>query len=64
MATLLTAALESRQSRADTMASLQQLGAPATLLRTAAAVRAVTLLAIFTPLTWAISALAAVPLSA
>ncbi|MFJ4922668.1 hypothetical protein [Streptomyces sp. NPDC088725] len=63
-ATLLTATLESRQARADTMATLAHLGAPAGTLRTAAAVRATALLAVFIPLTWAVSALAAIPLSA
>jgi hypothetical protein len=63
-ATLLTAALEARHARADTRAALISMGAPAGLLRTAAGLRAATLLAVFVPLTWAISTLAAVPLSA
>ncbi|MFI5754148.1 hypothetical protein [Streptomyces sp. NPDC051569] len=63
-ATLLTAALESRQARAATTEALRRLGTPATLLRTAAAVRTTMLLATFAPLTWAVAALAAIPLTA
>lgn len=63
-ATLLTAALESRQARAATAQELVRLGAPAAVLRSAAAVRAATLLAVFVPLTWAVAALAAVSLTA
>lgn len=62
-ATVLTAALESRQARVSTTESMYRLGAPATLLRTAAAVRATTILLVFAPLTWAVAALAAVPLT-
>ncbi|MFJ2441697.1 MULTISPECIES: hypothetical protein [unclassified Streptomyces] len=62
-ATLLTAVLESRHARASTTRSLRLSGAPAGLLRTATAVRAATVLAVFTPLTWAVAALAAVPLT-
>ncbi|QIQ02421.1 hypothetical protein [Streptomyces liangshanensis] len=63
-ASLLTAALESRQARATTTEELVRLGAPAAMLRTAAAVRAATLVAVFVPLTWAVASLAAVPLTA
>ncbi|GAB2759447.1 hypothetical protein GCM10027072_67370 [Streptomyces bullii] len=63
VATLLTAAVEARQARAETMAALLRLGAPATMLRGAAAVRAGALLALFGPLTLIVAALAAVPLA-
>ncbi|MFF8593120.1 hypothetical protein ACF061_17135 [Streptomyces sp. NPDC015220] len=63
VATLLTAAVEARQSRTRTIAALLRLGAPATLLRSAAALRAGALLALFVPLTLAIAALAALPLA-
>ncbi|MFG2886822.1 hypothetical protein ACGFYV_31760 [Streptomyces sp. NPDC048297] len=58
LATLLTAAVEARQSRADTIAALLRLGAPATMLRSAAALRAGALLALFVPLTLVIANLA------
>ncbi|MFF7973548.1 hypothetical protein [Streptomyces sp. NPDC007905] len=61
VATLLTAADEVRQCRADTTAALLRLGAPATVLRGAAALRAAALLALFGPLTVAIANLAALP---
>ncbi|WP_432027290.1 hypothetical protein [Streptomyces sp. 1222.5] len=61
VATLLTAAVEARQCRADTIAALLRLGAPAGMLRGAAALRAAALLALFGPLTVAIAALAALP---
>ncbi|MFB7246320.1 hypothetical protein CW362_07680 [Streptomyces populi] len=60
--TLATAAVEARQARADTTAALLRLGAPATLLRGAAALRAGALFAVFAPLTWAVAELAALPL--
>jgi hypothetical protein len=63
VATLLTAAVEARRLRADTTAALLRLGAPATMLRGAAALRAAVLLAVFGPLTLAIADLAALPLS-
>ncbi|MEV0094232.1 hypothetical protein [Streptomyces sp. NPDC050738] len=63
VATLLTAALESKQSRAATTAALVQLGAPAQLLRKATALRVTALLAVFAPLTWAVAELAALPLT-
>lgn len=61
-ATLLTAALESRQSRTHTTEALLRIGAPPTILRTAALTRAAVLLAVFVPLTWTVGTLAAVPL--
>ncbi|MEU4468616.1 hypothetical protein AB0G20_33850 [Streptomyces sp. NPDC024017] len=62
-ATLLTAAVEARQSRADTTAALLRLGAPATMLRSAAALRAGALLALFGPLALTVAELAALPLA-
>jgi hypothetical protein len=62
VATLLTAALESRHARAETTAALLSLGTPTKLLRGAVALRALALLAVFAPLTLAISELAALPL--
>ncbi|MFJ4724277.1 hypothetical protein [Streptomyces luteogriseus] len=62
-ATLFTAAVEARQARADTTAALLRLGAPATLLRGAAALRAVALLALFGPLALTVAELAALPLA-
>ncbi|MFI2202711.1 hypothetical protein ACH47Z_18405 [Streptomyces sp. NPDC020192] len=61
VATLLTAAVETRQSRADTTAALLRLGAPSSMLRAAAALRAAALLALFGPLTLVVAALAALP---
>lgn len=63
VATLLTALLEAKHARTETTAALVRVGAPTGLLRTAAALRAGALLAVFGPLTWAIAALAAVPLT-
>jgi hypothetical protein len=60
--TLATAAVEVRQARADTTAALLRLGAPATMLRGAAALRAGALFVAFAPLTWAVAELAALPL--
>ena len=62
-ASLLTAAVQARQDRADTREALLSLGAPAGVLHTAAAVRSVALLAVFSPLTWVVSMLAAAPLT-
>ncbi|MFI2435013.1 hypothetical protein [Streptomyces sp. NPDC018693] len=61
LATLLTAAVEARQARADTTAALLRLGAPTTTLRGAAALRAGALLALFAPLTLVVAELAALP---
>ncbi|MER7718141.1 hypothetical protein ABTX99_14520 [Streptomyces flaveolus] len=63
VATLLTAAVEAKQTRADTTAALLRLGAPRSTLRAAAAVRATALLAVFGPLTLLVAALAALPLA-
>ncbi|MFJ9739788.1 hypothetical protein [Streptomyces sp. NPDC101166] len=63
LATLLTAAVEARQARADTTAALLRLGAPSTALRTAAVFRAGALAVLFVPLTLMVSALAALPLT-
>jgi hypothetical protein len=62
LATLATAAVEARQARAETIAALVRLGAPATVLRTSALLRAGTLVAVFVPVTWAVAELAAMPL--
>ncbi|MEV0450591.1 hypothetical protein [Streptomyces sp. NPDC050600] len=61
-ATLLTAALESKQCRTHTTEALLRIGAPPGVLRTTALLRAVTLLTVFVPLTWTVGELAAVPL--
>ncbi|MEU6573723.1 hypothetical protein [Streptomyces sp. NPDC046805] len=63
VATLLMAAVATRQSRADTVAALRRLGAPAAVLRGAAALRAAALVALFAPLTLLIADLAALPLA-
>ncbi|MGW0611854.1 hypothetical protein [Streptomyces sp. NPDC002788] len=63
VATLLTAAVEARQARADITAALLRLGAPATMLRSATALRAGALLALFGPLTLTVAELAALPLA-
>jgi hypothetical protein len=63
VATLLTAAVEARQARSDTTAALLRLGAPATMLRSAAALRAGALLVLFGPLTLVVAELAALPLT-
>ncbi|MEU1070743.1 hypothetical protein [Streptomyces albidoflavus] len=62
LATLLSAGVEARRSRASANAALLRLGAPASALRNAAALRAVTLIAVFVPLTWAVATLVAAPL--
>ncbi|MFJ4619317.1 hypothetical protein [Streptomyces sp. NPDC088812] len=62
LATLLTAAVEARQARADTTAALLRLGAPTTVLRSAAALRAGALAVLFVPLTLLVAALASLPL--
>ncbi|MGW1751150.1 hypothetical protein ACWCRD_37195 [Streptomyces sp. NPDC002092] len=63
VATLLTAAVEAKHARADTTAALLRLGAPATMLRSAAALRVGALLALFVPLTLIVAELAALPLA-
>ncbi|MGW2078352.1 hypothetical protein ACWCOW_15635 [Streptomyces sp. NPDC001939] len=63
VATLLTAAIEAKHARSDTKAALLRLGAPASLLRGAAGLRAAALLAVFGLLTWTVAELAALPLA-
>ncbi|MDN0199739.1 hypothetical protein [Streptomyces sp. S.PNR 29] len=63
VATLLTAAVEAKQARADTNAALLRLGAPATTLRGAVALRVAGLLAMFGPLTLIVAELASLPLA-
>ncbi|WP_416979425.1 hypothetical protein [Streptomyces sp. T028] len=63
LATLLTAAVEARQARADTTAALLRLGAPTKTLRTAAAMRTGALLTLFVPLTLLVAELASLPLA-
>ncbi|WP_409469406.1 hypothetical protein [Streptomyces sp. HC307] len=63
LATLLTAAVEAKHARADTTAALLRLGAPATMLRGAATLRAGALLAVFGPLALFVAELAARPLA-
>lgn len=62
VATLLTAAVEARDARADTTDALLRLGAPPATLRAAAAVRAAALLVLFGPLVLIVAVLAALPL--
>ncbi|MDX2934292.1 hypothetical protein [Streptomyces ipomoeae] len=62
--TLATAAVEARRAHAETTAALLRLGAPSTLPRQAALLRAGALLAVFGPLTWTVAQLAALPLGA
>ncbi|MFB7110402.1 hypothetical protein [Streptomyces sp. NPDC056291] len=62
VATLLIAAVEARQSRADAIAALLRLGAPTAMLRSAALLRCCALLALFIPLTLVVADLAALPL--
>lgn len=59
----LTAAAESRAHRAPATATLLQLGAPRSLLRSAAALRVTVLVAVLGPVTWAVGRLAALPLA-
>lgn len=61
VATLTLASLETKQARADITGSLLRLGTPATALRTAAALRAGVLFAVFGLLTVAVAELAALP---
>jgi len=63
LATLATAAVEAKHARADTTAALLRLGAPTTMLRSAAALRAGAVLALFGPLTLIVAELAALPLT-
>lgn len=61
--TLATAAVDAKHARSDTTSALLQLGAPASMLRGTAALRAGTLAAVFGPLTWVVAELAALPLT-
>jgi hypothetical protein len=61
-ASALTAALEARSARTHTTAALRRLGAPASLLHRAAALRGAALLVVLAPLTWLVAELAALPL--
>ncbi|MFF1914343.1 hypothetical protein ACFVYE_22520 [Streptomyces sp. NPDC058239] len=63
-ATLLTSALEAKQDRTRTARALSRLGAPASVLWAATALRAAALLVVFAPLTWLVAELAALPLTA
>ncbi|MFD7294971.1 hypothetical protein ACFV9W_16945 [Streptomyces sp. NPDC059897] len=64
VATLVTASFEARQARRHTTEALLRIGAPATALRGAVALRACALLAVFGPLTWLVAELSAAPLTA
>ncbi|MFI5657790.1 hypothetical protein [Streptomyces sp. NPDC051684] len=64
VATLVTASFEARAARRHTTEALLRIGAPATALRGAAALRACALLAVFGPLTWLVAELSAAPLTA
>ncbi|MFG2136302.1 hypothetical protein [Streptomyces sp. NPDC048650] len=61
-ASALAAALESRSARAHTSAALRRLGAPRSVLRRAAALRALALVIVLGPLTWAVAEMATLPL--
>lgn len=58
----LTAVIESRAVRTHTAAALRRLGAPASLLRRTALLRALALVLVLAPLTWLVAELAALPL--
>ncbi|MEV6756446.1 hypothetical protein [Streptomyces sp. NPDC051214] len=61
--TLATAAVEAKHARSETTSALLQLGAPTSMLRGTAALRAGALAAVFGPLTWVVAQLAALPLT-
>ncbi|GAA3127956.1 hypothetical protein GCM10010449_56620 [Streptomyces rectiviolaceus] len=61
--TLATAAIEAKHARSDTTSALLKIGAPASMLRGTAALRAGALAAVFGPLTWVVAELAALPLA-
>lgn len=61
-ATLLVSTAEARALRTTTREELRRLGTPASTLRTATALRVLSLLAVFAPLTWAVATLAVAPL--
>ncbi|WEH39416.1 hypothetical protein [Streptomyces sp. AM 2-1-1] len=62
-ASLLTSAIEAKQDRVRTAEALRRMGAHASVLRSATALRAASLLLMFAPLTWVLAQLAALPLS-
>ncbi|MFF2192891.1 hypothetical protein [Streptomyces sp. NPDC058157] len=62
-ASLLTAAVESRQARGAARAALLDLGTPGTVLRTAAGLRAAALLAGCVPLVWGVAQLTSLALT-
>ncbi|MFG2832052.1 hypothetical protein ACGFWI_32105 [Streptomyces sp. NPDC048434] len=62
IASALTAALESRSARAHTTAALRRLGASASVLHRAAALRALALVIVLAPLTWTVAEMATLPL--
>ncbi|MFD9209989.1 hypothetical protein ACFVZM_27390 [Streptomyces sioyaensis] len=61
-ASALTAALESRTARAHTTAALRRLGASASVLHRAAALRGLALVLVLAPLTWTVAEMATLPL--
>jgi hypothetical protein len=62
-ATLLAAAVEVRQARAASRAALADLGAPGSVTRTAATVRAAALLAVCLPVCWGVARLTSLALT-
>ncbi|MCY0921895.1 hypothetical protein OG906_10720 [Streptomyces sp. NBC_01426] len=62
-ATLLTSAVESRQSRTAVRDTLNDLGTPGTVLRTAVTVRATALLAVCVSLSWGVAQLTSLALT-
>ncbi|MFD7626820.1 hypothetical protein ACFV7Q_12450 [Streptomyces sp. NPDC059851] len=62
-ATLLTSAVEVRQSRSAARAALLHLGTPGTVLRTAATVRAGALLTVCVPVSWGVAQLTSLALT-
>ncbi|GAU70082.1 hypothetical protein SSP35_16_00780 [Streptomyces sp. NBRC 110611] len=62
-ASALTAAVESRAARAHTTAALRRLGASASVLRRAAALRVLSLVVVMAPLTWTVAEMATLPLT-
>ncbi|MFF4601209.1 hypothetical protein ACFY12_00415 [Streptomyces sp. NPDC001339] len=62
-ASALTAAVESRAARARTTAALRRLGASASVLRGAAALRVLSLVIVMAPLTWTVAEMATLPLT-
>ncbi|MGW7438122.1 hypothetical protein [Streptomyces sp. NPDC054849] len=62
-ATLLTSAVEARQSRAAEREALLDMGAPAKVLRTAASLRATALFAVCVPLSWGVAQLTSLALT-